>query len=345
MDQKSINQVIGLVLSDEASEHEEEILKNWISQSEYNREQFYILKGLWQNTHTEVNRTNSNELFDKTMKKIASSKTGEYKFSYPDVNVNKKKPYIRSWIAASLTVIMITSALFFYQKGQFDSVSDQLLVVEESNPAGRKSRILLPDGSVVWLNSGSTINYPESFAENNREVNLSGEAFFEVTKDTLRPFNIFSGNLKTTVVGTSFNIKARENAQKVLVAVKSGKVSVNLQGTSSKNVVLGPNEMAIYTKESGELSKTEFHDAMSQFAWKEGILYFKNATLKEVFSSLEVWYNVSIKVEHPGIDLNHIYTGSFKKNETLRNVLEAIKYIEKFEYRLNGKEVFITKNK
>ncbi len=345
MDQELINDLIGLVLSGEATEQDKEALKNWISQSEENREQFYILRALWKNTTTEVNRTNSEELFNKTLKKIESSQPDEYlPESYPEINENKNKRYIGLKVAASITVLLVAVALFFYQKRQIDAEPGKTFMVEESNPAGRKSRIFLPDGSVVWLNSESTISYPESFSEKDREVHLTGEAYFEVTKDSLRPFNILSGNIKTTVLGTSFNIKAHQNAENVLVAVKSGRVAVNLQGEPSKNVILGPNEMAIYAKDSDNLSKTAFDDPMSQFAWAEGILYFQNTTLREVFSSLEVWYNVSITVEQPGIDLNHIYTGSFKKNETLRNVLEAIKFIEKFDFKLKGKEVTITKN-
>ena len=344
MDHKSINDVIGLVLSGEASEQDKEVLKNWISQSESNREQFNVLKALWKHTHTEVNRTNTEALFDKTLHKIESSRASDFRSGYPKVHGYKKNRYIGLKVAAAMAVLLITTALFFYQRRQNYLVSTQDVIVQESNPAGKKSRIFLPDGSVVWLNSKSTISYPESFSKNVREVQLTGEAFFEVTKDSLRPFNILSGNIKTTVLGTSFNIKAHENAKNVLVAVKSGRVAVNLQRSPSKNVILGPNEMAIYTKDEDLLSKTVFDDPMSQFAWTDGILYFKNTSLKEVFSSLEVWYNVSIQVEQPGIDLDHVYTGRFKKNETLRNVLEAIKFIEKFDFELRGKKVLITKN-
>ncbi|MDN5202250.1 DUF4974 domain-containing protein [Fulvivirgaceae bacterium BMA10] len=344
MDQKSINDVIGSVLSGEASEQDKEVLENWISQSEYNREQFNLLKALWQHTRIEVNRTNSEELFDKTLKKIESTGTGSYGPGHSIGYPNKRKQYVGLKIAVAAVVLLVTAAIFFYQRGQNYFGSSETVMVEQSNPAGRKSRIFLPDGSVVWLNSKSSISYPESFSEHERKVRLTGEAFFEVTKDSLRPFNIRSGDIKTTVLGTSFNIKAHENAESLLVAVKSGRVAVNLQDSPSENVILGPNEMAIYTKDSHLLSKTVFDDPMNHFAWTDGILYFKNTPLKEVFSSLEDWYNVSVQVEGQGIDLDHIYTGSFKKNETLNNVLEAIKFIEKFDFQLKGKKVVITKN-
>ncbi|REE00089.1 FecR family protein [Marinoscillum furvescens] len=254
-------------------------------------------------------------------------------------------------IAAALIPIVMAS-LWLIDQFQADDPVEQLSEVMISKEClyGRKMIVTLPDGSTVKLNSGSTISYYQDFERDVRSVWLQGEAFFDVKRNPDKPFVIISGNIRTQVLGTSFNIKSYEGEGKVDVTVASGLVSVSrydksqsddLQWDNISGVVLNPSELVSYDKEVDEFSEIQTVDTDEILAWKSGVLVFKKAPFDEIVTRLERWYGVEFEMEE-SISIPDGFTGRFD-NKSLRRVLEGISYTSKFDFEIEGKKVKIMK--
>ena len=231
-------------------------------------------------------------------------------------------------IAASIVLLMSVGVLLYLN---FLSPGVQTMaMVELTTQPGETRSITLADGTKITLNAASTLTYPESFGDDSRKVTLDGEAFFDVARDESRPFSIASQGLSTTVLGTSFNIKAYKE-EPVVVSVSTGKVQV---ADNRHKVLLKPNEQVIYDLGTRALTKSAI-DAAATRRWMEGIIEFKNTPLDEAAKVLSRQFNVSITFENKALQQCTI-SGKYV-NETLTNILESIKFIKKIEYRFEGK--------
>ncbi len=256
-------------------------------------------------------------------------------------------PFWRSWWYAAAVFLLIISAWYGYVK--FDHASNANITSEsklESTPKniyihtdkGEKRTITLKDGTVVNLNADSRIWYSQAFGKNGmRELYLEGEAFFDVARDTLCPFQVYTGGVATTVLGTSFNINAYAPEESVTVSVITGKVEVRqTQGVMSP-VYLVPDEQAEFSNQDSVLRKSQVN-YQKALSWKEGKLYFKNASFKEVVTTLERWYGIEIEVkrQHTEDGLSGIYA-----NRSLESALNGIGFVLGFDYEIQGKKVII----
>ena len=230
-----------------------------------------------------------------------------------------------------------------YQYNNQPRVVEEIVFIEKSNPNGRKSTIILPDGSKAILNSDSKIRYEKGFKENYREVILEGEAFFEVERDETRPFIIRTGDISTTVLGTSFNIRAYAKSDNIEVAVVTGKVEVkkaSYYDNEAEDVVfLTPNKMASYQREERQLTTSSFN--MDEVVgWKDGILIFKNADQMDIARSLKAWYGMDIEFKGGNNIMNKRYTGKFDNN-SLEYVLKAISYTSEISFEITDNKVIL----
>jgi transmembrane sensor len=213
-------------------------------------------------------------------------------------------------------------------------------MITKISPRGVKMKIMLPDGTVVNLNSESTIRYPATFNKKERQVHFFGEAFFNVYPDSSRPFKIYSENFETEVLGTSFNIRAYPEELTSKVAVANGLVKVINQ--HGEHMLLSEHEMAVLNVQDATIKLTSFI-LQEEIGWKDGILHFDNVPLKNVFDELEKWFGVDIHCDS-GERLNDIYNGKFT-NESLKNILEGIGYTSRFNFTINGNDVYISTRK
>ncbi|WP_163379852.1 FecR family protein [Cyclobacterium sp. SYSU L10401] len=199
---------------------------------------------------------------------------------------------------------------------------------------GEKLNFKLPDGSSVWLNSGSELIFPEKFDSLERRVSLIGEGFFDVHQDSSRTFRVVSGDLITDAIGTSFNVKYSEKDE-LAVSLVSGKIKVN-HDSLEHGLFLEPGEQLRYRDSSNSFELTSFSPE-NITGWKDGLLQFTDAGFDEVIGQLERWYGVKISISgKPG----HSWRLSGKyKNQNLDLVLDRMAYIEKFEYSIIGKNV------
>lgn len=188
-----------------------------------------------------------------------------------------------------------------------------------STPRGRQFSIVLPDGTRVWLNAASSIRYPTVFAGNDRKVELSGEAYFEVAKDVKRPFIVHTMSTVTQVLGTSFNVNAYEEDGIVRTTLLEGSVRT---GEPQDNVLLSPGEQA-QLKPGGKL-KVDHHANTDQvLAWKNGAFNFQNATLHEVMRQLARWYDLEVVYEK-GVP-EATFGGEVSRNVPLSDLLKGLK--------------------
>jgi ferric-dicitrate binding protein FerR (iron transport regulator) len=255
---------------------------------------------------------------------------------YP-VDQNRRNSKLQfSKVAAILVGVLILSFLLLnFTKDQPQQVQTKSTNwLTKTAAVGEKITFRLSDQTIVWLNSGSSLRFPESFDSTVRFVELQGEGFFEVAENQEKPFQVLTDSLLTTALGTSFNINSK-NKGILTVSLVTGKVSVNLL-SENPSYFLVPGEELKFNKVYKEGDITEFNEEMV-LAWRMGKLIFQKSNLDEVIELLENWYGVQIQII--GSPKNTWrFTGKFEK-QTLENVLRSISNIENFTYTIDNKEV------
>ncbi len=257
-----------------------------------------------------------------------------------------KKSYRWYKVAAVFAFLVATGAAIYY------STDSQVEMVTYNTIPGQKSTIPLPDGTSIRLNAGSTIVFPEKFSGSAREISLTGEAFFEVARDEKRPFIIKSGDLVTTVLGTSFNIKAFANDEievtvatgKVQVETSQGSVVKNDRGTSPRDVnsqILTPGQQATFNPTTKEITTQQV--AIDQYTlWKDGVLVLDGQDFEQVGKTLQRWFGATIIFDNDQLKKCEI-RGRFN-DPKLEKVLDALKYIYSIEYQVKEDGIHILGN-
>ncbi|RFZ85076.1 FecR family protein [Mucilaginibacter terrenus] len=244
------------------------------------------------------------------------------------------------WIAAASIVAVIAFSVFYvkHRLQILDVVSPipqkQLVTVN-----GQVANFTLADGTKVWLNGGSKLSYPETFRGDKREITLSGEAFLEVAHDAKKPFIVHTGNIKTQVLGTSFNVKAYPENNFVKVDVATGKVGV--VAPNIKTVLLTPAEEVLINKKDNSAVTSRRIDVVALSGWKDGEFMVKNMPLTEVLNAIYHRYNVKITADD---NLTKCSISADFTNVSLQNILKIISKLVKGKaiahgetYRLKGK--------
>jgi transmembrane sensor len=199
---------------------------------------------------------------------------------------------------------------------------------------GQKTSVVLPDSSMVWLNSGSSIRYSSDFNKTRREIIMNGEAYFEVHKNKSKRFRVKSGILDIDVYGTAFNVKNYPDQNIQEVSVTEGIVGLTCNSESIARLTKG--EQATLDKKSGKMEINKENPTLVA-TWKNNELIFRNTSVEEVIKSLESWYGVNINLKNQMTE-SHNYT--FKiKTESFREVMDMIRIMTPLEYKINGKDV------
>lgn len=239
------------------------------------------------------------------------------------------------WSLAASILLLITSVYGLFQNHLLAMHEPEpVSTVLKSNPRGQKSTIMLPDGTTVILNSESSLSYTSDYYGLERRVILTGEAFFEVTEDPIKPFVVETGSLVTTALGTSFNVNAYpDEVEEVTLVTGSVKIETHEMGHST--TILYPGEM-LAINQSGTINKIKT-TSFDHIGWKDGIIVFQDTPLKEAIVELEMWYGVDIELKNypDGNDMN--FTGSFR-NDNLSNVLKSLSYTIPFDFKITGKK-------
>ena len=216
-----------------------------------------------------------------------------------------------------------------------EQIADAGQVLQLSTPRGGQYQAVLPDGSKVWLNAASSIKFPSAFNDKERKVEVTGEAYFEITKDVNRPFKVDGGGQEIEVLGTSFNINiyADESTRKTTLITGSIKITNNNQ-----TAILKPGQQANIS--NLEISKIHLIQVQTNdvLAWKNGLFNFEGLPLSSVMKQLERWYDIETKYDEKTAKL--IFRGELYRNLPLKNALEILKDMG-IKYELNGKTLTI----
>ena len=225
-------------------------------------------------------------------------------------------------VAAVLFIpLLLTTSWLFYKQFHQES-RDRFAIQEITSPPGIRSQVVLPDGSTVWLNAESTLKFSVPFPKDIRNVDLVGEAFFEVTKNQKKPFVVHSGNVEVKVLGTRFDCKAFEKDKSIEVILEEGKVSLNSNVASGQDEsILKPGDRAVIEKATGETQIVN-ENIGKYIAWHTGKLVFDNTSMADVASMLERWYGVEVVVQDKNI-MNYRFTTTFD-NESIFHVIELL---------------------
>lgn len=249
-------------------------------------------------------------------------------------NSQKKKMYNQLMrYAAFLTIpLLMTSLVFGYL--YFVESEGEVKYAEVTSTMGTVTRYELPDHSVVWLNSGTTLRYPTVFKKDNRSVELKGEAYFEVEADRERPFYVHTPKgISVYVYGTKFNVSAYEDDNYIETVLEKGKVNVIVP--NHEMITLLPGEQLFYDKQTSQMRREQV-DVYGKVAWKEGKMIFRNASLEEILKRLERHFNVDIEFNnHSGKIYN--YRATFRK-ETLTQILDYLAKSANLKWKIQTPE-------
>jgi transmembrane sensor len=256
----------------------------------------------------------------------------------------QSKKSIHRWlplqIAASLLLLAATAGIL-YQYSTTRVTTDTQPTLSASRviqaARGEKTRLTLPDGTVVHLNSGSTLTIPEQFTNTERMVHLSGEAYLEVAKDATRPFSVLTSRTTVCVLGTVFNVKAYPDDTSTTVTVEEGRVRVS--DAAGYHVLLTHDQGVVCIPNGKPLSVLSVY-AANYTAWRHGTLVFKDQPLSEVATTLARWYNVPVHIQNKKL-ATHRFTGRFNNSPALVAVLKELTTVMQCQYDLNDKRLIL----
>lgn len=225
-------------------------------------------------------------------------------------------------IAALLLIPVLVGGLYYIRRINVPGNTFSASSCYAESPAGMRSRIILPDSSIVWLNSGSCITYSIPFTESNRSVLLKGEAYFEVAQLHNAPFYVKSDKVLVKVLGTKFDFRAFNEESKTEVVLEEGKIELSfLENHAGKKWAIMPGTRAVVDNRNGNV-KMENGDTEQFTSWRKGRMIFDNTPFEEVEKQIERFYGTEIMVKNPEIYRYRITTKF--DNETLNDVLEML---------------------
>jgi len=298
----NIEELITKYLTNESTSEENAALLEWVISNEENKKEFAIFCQIWHDAtkvNSKIDTEKAYNVFIKNTQKL-KSKTTQTKV----ISLWKK-------MSAVAAVAIITIGVFFLFNQQNNV---EMLTFE--NTSSKVQSITLSDGSILFLQKGAKVKYPEKFDSDKRNITIDGDVFCKIFRNEQAPFSISSNIMNVEVLGTSFEINTLQNSAKVIV--ESGKVKVS-DSKTNKNVILEKGERADFN--ALELVKSINTD-VNYMSWKTGELIFNNTKLSKVFSDIQRHYNCTFVVENASI-LNESLTGTFK-NFTQEQIIDMI---------------------
>ena len=273
---------------------------------------------------------------------IASTRSPRGRFSaaasYPELEKRLKShtrhlTLIRTFSAAAAVVLLCLSVWTAY-------LYMQPVTIQTVSTLAETRTVCLPDGSTVTLNHYSSLSYPEKFKSDKREVELNGEAYFEVNKNKKHPFIVQTETIDVQVLGTHFNVDAYQNNPDVKTTLLTGSVAVSNKSKSVR-VILKPNEIAIYNKVEEKLTRKVLENVEDEISWRQGEFIFDDLPLQEIARELSNSFGATIHIADTALQ-NYRITARFRNGEDLTTILSVLHNAGYFDYSQNNKQIIIT---
>lgn len=361
---EEIKQLIISYLTESIDEVGLESLKGWIEADKLNLEYFDKLKAYWMLTGKQAGEENYDS--DLQWNKLKSQ------IDLKPKSINKgtrTKILISVGIAASWVLFFALGSLFNNHSNKSENIKSK--TTEIIAPLGAKSIIKLPDGTTVWLNAGSKITYNQDFDKSDRNVQLIGEAYFKVATNKAKPFVVKTSGILVRALGTRFNVKSYPEEKTITATLEEGKIDVQVLQNSKPNnkIVLAPNQKVVYYKKNNDFvdqagsnhTKTITHDTNVSHAaekelevaenintelytsWKDPRWIIEAMPLTTLAPMLERRYNMKIKLNKDNLK-NYNFTGTIE-NETIEQILAAMKFTAPIDYEIQKDTILLTLNK
>ncbi|UZR92955.1 FecR family protein [Chondrinema litorale] len=316
-------------------------VENWLKQSLENQKEFELLKKSWDlsgelpATKPDVNaawlkvssRVSTSE---KTLKK---NQTAQKDFKVHSTATKKATSwfYMRAASIVFLIALGVASWLFVQSNAWLKLQNENI-----ATTSGQTKTVTLADGTKVKLNSNSSLYYPKAFEGNTRKVLLEGEAYFDVSTDTSKPFTIHTGEVETTVLGTVFNLRYFKDESFTELLLEEGKVAFTAAG---KEEIVLPGEVVQFSESTEKISKQK-NSNPNILAWQTGELKFNETPINELINTLQRYYHTEFTLDNSA-NLDCSYTGTFNQN-TLEEVLEIMQLSSSFTFKKQGNKILVT---
>ena len=313
MNQELLNKYI----AGDATPEEKEEVARWLDTDKKNMKEFLALRKLydisiWQQEQTPVAKDNLS--------------LGNKRWTLRSASFELAK-------VAAIFILAFTIVYSFLINEDNDSAKMQTIFV----PPGQRAELTLTDGTKVWLNAKTTFTFPDKFTANNRRVTLDGEGYFDVTKNTEKPFIVNTERYDIKVMGTEFNVTAYSGSSVFETSLLKGAVEVFSPAKDTK-VSLEPH---MRTYEENGILKKDTIEHENYFLWKEGLICFYDEPVDKMIKKLQLYYDVKIDVQNKTL-LNNRYSGKFRTKDGVEHVLKVLQLNNKFSYEKDNDRNLIT---
>lgn len=332
LDKIDIDTLIVDYLTHQLDDESREKLEKWVSESSENELYFQEQLEIWFSAMSD----SENLVYDKKkafnrFKDYVSSK----QFSVPSSHRISFTGIVYRCIAAAVLVLVASVVSHLITKLEMtENFAD--IVIE--SPAQSKTKVSLPDGTVVWMNANSKITYSQGFAIDERRLTFAGEGYFEVAANAELPFTVHMEELNVQVLGTKFNVRNYSDEEEAVVFLKEGKIALKNLLQQDSEAVLSPNDRVVLNKTSKNMHKQLAH-SLNDVQWRKRILFFDEMLLSDLARQLERTYEVHIHFASERIKKYRFY-GLFQSDEQdIAEVLHILSSTHKFSYRISGKHI------
>lgn len=321
-------------MSGKTSPEEERTLLAWFRDPDHKEEIMAFYKSRWEESSgKKLPPKLQGQMFCEIKKRMRQEKK--------TLEIKKKPHTLWKWLsyaAVALICIGLGIGSHWYNMRQVPPPDPLDYVVLADN--GQRASVVLPDGTKVWLNSHTKLNYKSDYGVKERSVSLSGEAYFEVSKDTLRRFLVNAGDMEVEALGTAFNVKAYEEDDEVVTTLFEGKVKTSV---GRDEAFLLPDQAVTYLKNKGQLKKSTLNDAYRACLWRNNELAFNDEALSEIAVLLNRMYNIQVVFKSEKVKALR-FTGVITNN-SLDNIIELISLTSPIIYTSKGDTIIIDEKK
>ena len=334
-----IKDIVNLFFANEYDCKDKEETQKWLLSDNGSAEKEKSLFQIWQSLHIKPD-----QLVYRSLKVVKAA------LGLPPAKLPSEKkasmwtPALRMAAILIPFVLLIGGLSYFNHSHQGEEAPVLPQLVEVCVPEGEMRHLQLPDGTEAWLKSGSTIKYSETFEGSERRVQLAGDIYLDVAKDSLKPFILSTEHLDVVVLGTEFGVTAYPGEENSTILLYEGKVKTQTRSGQSRD--LEPNEQLVFNLQTGEMKVSSINK--QQMFWRKGNLVFNEATFGEIIEALEHHFNILIEVEQSLLTTEY-YTIKFVNSENVNESLGILQdLLGSFSYQLkandsDGRQVAILK--
>lgn len=292
-------------------------IKTWVEASDKNRRAFY----------------QERKLYDAVL-------LNEVAHNYDQTGSHRTSKRIPFWGWIKMVGVIALTLCFSYLYNQYQIDRSTLSMNTLSVPEGQRANLTLPDGTNVWINARTTLQYPSSFRNNERRVILKGEAYFKVTKNEKQPFIVETEQYNIKVLGTAFNVEAYPHQQYFETTLMEGSVTVSPTQYPEQTIALTPGYKVCTEHNKLQVLKVDSYDS---YRWKEGLICFTDESFADIMKDFEKYYGLKIEITNKDV-IKYKYTGKFRQSDGIDYALKVLQQDIYFSYTKDYENQFIRIN-